>query len=178
MVNFWICLREDLRVNKSNPKLFVVILYRIANAISKTKKYSRLLWALGLPYLVLYRIFVEWVLGIEIPPSTRIGPSLILDHGQSLVINHATIIGRNCRLRHSITIGCKLLDDGTEGPSPVIGDYVDIGSNSVIIGGITIGDHAVIGAGSVVIRDVPSGAVVVGNPARVVRLKKSSGEPS
>jgi len=44
-----------------------------------------------------------------------------------------------------------------------------IGSGSVILCNVTIGQNAMIGAGSVVTRDVPPGAVVVGNPARVIR---------
>ena len=44
-----------------------------------------------------------------------------------------------------------------------------IGSGATILSNITIGAHAMIGAGSVVTRDVPAHAVVVGNPARVVR---------
>jgi UDP-2-acetamido-3-amino-2,3-dideoxy-glucuronate N-acetyltransferase len=39
----------------------------------------------------------------------------------------------------------------------------------VILPGITIGERAMLGAGAVVTRDVPSHAVVVGNPARIVR---------
>jgi acetyltransferase-like isoleucine patch superfamily enzyme len=44
-----------------------------------------------------------------------------------------------------------------------------IGSNATILCGVTIGEGAVVGAGSVVTRDVPEGATVVGNPARVLR---------
>jgi acetyltransferase-like isoleucine patch superfamily enzyme len=44
-----------------------------------------------------------------------------------------------------------------------------IGANSVILPGVTIGEGALIGAGSVVTRDVPDGAVMAGNPARIVR---------
>src|SRR5512137_71352 len=44
-----------------------------------------------------------------------------------------------------------------------------IGSGATILGGVTIGERALIGAGSVVTRDVPAGAVVAGNPARVMR---------
>lgn len=44
-----------------------------------------------------------------------------------------------------------------------------IGSNATILCGITIGENALIGAGSVVTKDVPSNAVVVGNPARVIK---------
>lgn len=44
-----------------------------------------------------------------------------------------------------------------------------IGSGATILCGITIGARAIVGAGSVVTKDVPDGAVVAGNPARVLR---------
>jgi len=44
-----------------------------------------------------------------------------------------------------------------------------IGSGATILCGITIGEKAIVGAGSVVTKDVPDGAVVAGNPARVLR---------
>jgi len=47
-----------------------------------------------------------------------------------------------------------------------------IGTSATILGGITIGENALIGAGSVVTKDVPDNAVVVGNPAKVVRMLK------
>jgi acetyltransferase-like isoleucine patch superfamily enzyme len=43
-----------------------------------------------------------------------------------------------------------------------------IGANATILPGIEIGEHAMVGAGAVVTRNVPDGAVVVGNPARIV----------
>ena len=44
-----------------------------------------------------------------------------------------------------------------------------IGSGATLLCGITIGEEAMIGAGSVVTKDVPAGAVVVGNPARIIK---------
>ena len=54
------------------------------------------------------------------------------------------------------------------GRSVTIRRNVWIGGGAILLPGVTIGDDALIGAGSVVTRDVPPGATVVGNPARVL----------
>ena len=48
-----------------------------------------------------------------------------------------------------------------------------IGSNATILCGVTIGERAIVGAGSVVTHDVPPGAIVAGNPARLLRKIES-----
>jgi putative colanic acid biosynthesis acetyltransferase WcaB len=164
-------LRLDWRANRHDFKsVLVLTLYRLANLVSRQKKTHPVLWHLGTPVLIFYKMTVAWILGIDIPSGTRIGPGLRLFHGQTLVINKAAVIGRNCTLRHGTTIGCKVLLDGRAGPSPVIMNNVDVGSNAVIIGDIVIGDGAIIGAGAVVTKSVPARAVVAGNPARIIRI--------
>ena len=49
-----------------------------------------------------------------------------------------------------------------------------IGSSATLLCGITIGENAMIGAGSVVTKDVPPGAVVAGNPARIIPPRKTN----
>lgn len=49
-----------------------------------------------------------------------------------------------------------------------IGDYVYIGTNSLIMPGVTIGDHVLVAAGSVVTKSVPDNVVVGGNPAKIL----------
>lgn len=56
----------------------------------------------------------------------------------------------------------------------VIGNDVSVGGNTVVLSGVQIGHGAVIGGGSVVTKDVPEYAVVVGNPARIIKYRGRS----
>src|SRR5438105_3560089 len=91
---------QDWRANSGNVKARVVLaMFRFAQRLRGPKSQPIRVWAL--PYLVLYRVLVEWILGIEIPWNTRIGPGLRVFHGQALIINDGSVIGRDCTLRHS-----------------------------------------------------------------------------
>lgn len=56
----------------------------------------------------------------------------------------------------------------------IVGNDVWIGEDVTILEGVTIGDGAIVGAGSVVAKDVPPYATVVGNPARIVKVRQPS----
>jgi len=161
---------QDLGANRGNPKgMLVMVLFRVAHLLRR----SAITFILFLPYFLLYRFFVEWVLCIELPWKTRIGPGFRIDHGQALVVNDNTVFGAGCIVRNSTTIGNKRLKDGTYSASPRFGDRVDIGANAIVIGPITIGDDVAIGAGAVVLKDVPAGHIAVGNPARILARRTS-----
>ncbi len=54
--------------------------------------------------------------------------------------------------------------------STIVKRGASIGSGATLLGGLTVGENALVGAGSVVTKDVPPNAVVVGNPARVLKM--------
>lgn len=54
---------------------------------------------------------------------------------------------------------------------PVLGDDVLVGTHAQILGNVKVGNHAIIGAGSIVLDDVPQNAVVVGNPAKIIKWR-------
>jgi serine O-acetyltransferase len=99
-----------------------------------------------------------------------IGPGLKLPHPAGVVIGAGARIGERVTIYQHVTVGRAR----REASFPVIGDDVVIFPNAVVVGGISVGARAVIGAGAVVIADVPEGAVVAGNPARVVACASST----
>jgi len=104
--------------------------------------------------------------GIEIHPGATIGRRLFIDHGMGVVIGETTEIGDDCLIYKGVVFGGTTLEKKKR--HPTLGNRVIVGSNSTILGAITIGDGAKIGSGSVVVKAVPPGATVVGVPGRIV----------
>lgn len=164
-------IRQDLKANNRNLKGKVItISFRAANFFAQKKNLPTII--IGLPIRIAHKVIIEWVLGVEIPAKTRIGPGLTIYHGQGLVVNDGSVIGKNVILRHCTTIGNKIDQNGTPSACPIIGDNVEIGSNVTIIGPIRIGNNARIGAGSVIVKDVPADTTAIGNPARLIPHNK------
>lgn len=111
--------------------------------------------------------------------------------GTLSVIEHHVQIGNNVRIHTQVFVPeySVLEDDAWLGPSvvltnakyplspgvkgtlkgPIIRKGAKIGANATILPGIVIGKNALVGAGSVVAKDVPDGAVIIGNPARAIK---------
>ena len=97
-------------------------------------------------------------------------------NGTEIIAQQCVIIGKNCQ------IGARtlIMDSDFHGIAPekrksegkispvIIKDNVWTGTDVTILKGVTIGQDAVLGARSVISKNVPPGAIVVGNPMRVV----------
>ncbi len=127
--------------------------------------------------------------GVLVRESNEIGDDVSV--GTHSVVEHHVVIGDRVRIHSNAFIPEYSLidDDAWIGPNvvftnalyprssrvkeelagPRIRSGAKIGANATLLPGVTVGADALVGAGSVVVRDVPDGAVVAGNPARVIR---------
>ncbi len=107
--------------------------------------------------------------------GVNIGENNLIGKGHWSSEPYLITVGSNCQLT-----GCKIFTHGGGNVlrdkypdfdcfgKVVIGNYVYIGTNALIMPGVTIGDNALIAAGSVVTKSVPPRTVVAGNPAKVI----------
>lgn len=108
--------------------------------------------------------------------TSEIGEGTVVNAGT--VVSAASNVGRFVHINRNVSVGhhTQLGDFATFGPACVLAGFVTVapgafvGAGAVCCPQVTIGANSVVGAGAVVVEDVPDSAVVVGNPARVVRV--------
>jgi len=167
----WEQLKEDIRTIKERdpaaknyveillcyPGLHAIWFHRIAHSLYQRRWFTT---------ARLISHFNRGFTGIEIHPGAKIGKRLFIDHGMGVVIGETTEIGDDCLIYKGVVLGGTTLVKKKR--HPTLGNRVIVGSNSTVLGAITIGDGARIGSGSVVVKSVPPGATVVGVPGRIV----------
>ena len=143
---------------------------------------------------VVLRDFVN-LYGCMIGDRTRIGTFVEIQKGSRIgadcKISSHTFICEGVEIEDQVFIGhnVSFINDkypqatGADGSVQTEEDWsviptkvkkgASIGTSATILGGVIIGERALVGAGSVVTRDVPADSVVAGNPARLVRTKKT-----
>ena len=84
-------------------------------------------------------------------------------------IGHGVVFINDSRPRATTATGELQTATDWEVEKTLVKKGASIGSGATILSNVTVGERAIVGAGSVVTRDVPAGAIVAGNPARVLR---------
>lgn len=122
----------------------------------------------------------------SIHKSAIISNSSIIKEGTVVmagaVINSEVTIGKHCIINSNAVVehDCVLEDyvhvspNATITGNTIIGEGTHVGAGATIIPNIKIGKWVTIGAGAVVLKDVPDHAVIVGNPAKIIKYKKEN----
>ena len=111
---------------------------------------------------------IKIITGIEIHPAAQIGKDFFIDHGTGVVIGETTIIGDNVTLYQGVTLGG--VSTNKEKRHPTLASNIVVGAGAKVLGNIDIGDYVQVGANSVVLKDIPSYSTVVGIPGRIVKM--------
>lgn len=109
--------------------------------------------------------------GAEIHPRCEIGRRFILDHGQGTVIGETVEIGDDCYILGGVVLGATGISANPSGKRhPTIGNRVQIGAFTRVLGDIVIGDDVFVGPHCVIKDDIPAGsAVTLRSELQIVR---------
>lgn len=115
----------------------------------------------------------------EISPDVELGEGVVIFTG--CYVSAETSIGPcsclmpNVGVGHNVTIGacCQVSMGSTIGGYAALGSGCYVGLSSSLRDRITVGDNCIVGQGSAVLESLPSTAVVMGNPARVIAKNRS-----
>lgn len=153
-------LRADYAVNKRLLDRITVTVFRI----NQSSRQGRLKLPRQIVAKALDIIWMQGIVGSDLPGNLRCGPGLRLPHGGRGVIVHPNAeIGSGVTIYHRVTIGVSGSDVYNV---PSLGDGSYVGCGATVIGRVRIGEGAKVGAGAVVVNDVLAGTTVIGIPAK------------
>ena len=117
--------------------------------------------------------FVEIQKGAKIGQRVKVSSHSFICEGVTIedevFIGHGVMFINDKYPRAATEEGTLQTEDDWVCTPTLVKKGASIGSNATILCGTTIGENAIVGAGSVVTHDVPPGAIVAGNPARLLR---------
>lgn len=155
----------EIKVASGIKMKIFIFLFRISSYAYYRNRLSKIFL---LPFIIFYKFYSEFLVCADLPAKVQAGSNLRIYHGFGLVVHPSTIFGSGCILRHGVTIGNKMDKMGRPTLPPVIGNNVEFGVGSVVIGEIKIGDNVVIGACTVVTKNIPDNSIVVGMNMRML----------
>lgn len=153
--------------DRSQPNTVSVMLFNRGFHALATHRIAHTLWYTGRDGLALYfqslgsRIFAS-----DIHPACHIGPGCYISAGSGVVIGEMASLGRECCIKHAVTLGGTGKQSGDRHPK--LGNGVFVAAGASILGNIYIGDNSVVNAGSVVTKPVAACTRVGGVPARFI----------
>ncbi len=145
------------------PGVWAVLLFRVAHFCHthSLRPLSRLCY------------FANVVLfGADLAPGARVGPGLAIAHPVFCGWGSELEMGSNVILTGGVRFGTAARPD--KKGHPRVGNDVFFLDAAKVLGGVEIGDGALIASNALVLDDVPPLAIVVGQPARVVRYRDES----
>ena len=143
----------------TSPGFCAVLLYRMSVAVRRWGPVGKLL------SILIWRWNIS-AFGCHLSPTSTCGEGLLLPHPVGIVVGQGVVIGDNVEIYQNVTFGTA---DFSRPDYPIIESGVKVFPGAVVVGKVTVGRGAVVGANSYVARDVPSGMVVAGSPAKVIR---------
>ena len=103
--------------------------------------------------------------GVLMAPLSQLSPDVTI--GNNCIILPNSFVGHDSILEDHVSIATN----SVIGANVIVGTGCHIGSNATIREKINIGKFSLVGMGAVVTKDIPDNAIVVGNPARILRIK-------
>lgn len=117
--------------------------------------------------------FVEIQKGVCVGARCKISSHTFICEGveieDEVFVGHGVMFINDRRPRATRPDGTPQTEDDWTFEPTLVRRGASIGSNATILCGVEIGERAIVGAGAVVTKSVPAGAVVAGNPARIIK---------